>query len=173
MCLGLLLRQEASGYEIKKAFEERPLAAFQDASYGSIYPALSRLTAAGLLACRDRPQDGRPDKKIYRITQSGREAFRAALHRPVAPDKYRSDFLFVMMFADCLDRSIVTGLIDSRIADYRARIRAIESNFESNMSDGMRFVAGQGLAVYRAAIRYLEEHRHLVEGLAAQKAIGA
>ena len=43
LCLGSLTLGEASGYEIKKLFEEGPFAYFYHASYGSIYPALGNL----------------------------------------------------------------------------------------------------------------------------------
>ena len=52
LCLGVLSRGEASGYEIKKAFEEGPFSHFHQASFGSIYPALNALSAEGLVACR-------------------------------------------------------------------------------------------------------------------------
>src|SRR3546814_15114546 len=75
LCLAVLFREEATGYEIKKAFEEGPFAHFQRAGFGSIYPALSRLLAEGLAEARAHEQDGRPDKKVYRLNAAGRAAF--------------------------------------------------------------------------------------------------
>ena len=75
LCLAVLFQGEATGYEIKKAFEEGPFAHFQRASFGSIYPSLSRLLAEGLAEAEAHEQDGRPDKKVYRLTAAGREAF--------------------------------------------------------------------------------------------------
>ncbi len=36
LCLGALSRGDASGYEIKKAFEEGPLSHIHEASFGAI-----------------------------------------------------------------------------------------------------------------------------------------
>jgi len=46
LCLGVLSLGDASGYEIRKMFEEGPFAHFHHASFGSIYPALSPLLDA-------------------------------------------------------------------------------------------------------------------------------
>ena len=47
-----------------------------------------------------REQDGRPDKKVYRLTERGREAFRGALTGPPPePETIKSDLLFMLMFA--------------------------------------------------------------------------
>ena len=43
LCLGVLSRGEATGYEIKKQCEEGPLAFFYAAGFDSIYPALNAL----------------------------------------------------------------------------------------------------------------------------------
>src|SRR3546814_15551348 len=62
LCLGVLSRGEASGYEIKKAFEEGPFSHIHHASFGSIYPALNALSAEGLVAVRAQAQNTRPAK---------------------------------------------------------------------------------------------------------------
>src|SRR3546814_15262936 len=64
LCLGVLSRGEASGYEIKKAFEEGPFSHIHQASSGSIYPALNALSAAARVAVRSKVQDKWQDKRI-------------------------------------------------------------------------------------------------------------
>ena len=110
LCLGVLSRGDASGYEIKKAFEEGPLSHIHEASFGAIYPALTRLDAQGLVACREMAQEKRPDKKVYSITEAGREALLGALMAPPAHDKVRSDFLFILFFAQMLDAPAIAIL---------------------------------------------------------------
>src|SRR3546814_11137191 len=63
LCLGVLSRGAASGYEIKKAFEEGPFSHFHQASFGSIYPALNALSADGPVAVRAQAQQKRPQRK--------------------------------------------------------------------------------------------------------------
>ena len=120
LCLGVLARGDASGYEIKKSFEEGPFAHIQAASFGSIYPALTRLSEDGLLACRAEPQDKRPDKKVYSITPAGRDALAARLMKAPADDRLSSDFLFILFFAHILPPPLLAEFIDQRIAWYEA-----------------------------------------------------
>src|SRR5262249_35239772 len=96
LCLAVLSHRPASGYEIKKALTEGPYAFFHRASFGSIYPALTRLHAAGDVTVEAREQDKRPDKKVYTITASGHGRLVDALHRPPAPDYFRSDFVLML-----------------------------------------------------------------------------
>ncbi|MBK1695688.1 PadR family transcriptional regulator [Rhodovibrio salinarum] len=160
LCLGVLNRGDASGYEIKKSFEEGLLAHFQEASFGSIYPALTRLSADGLVVCHAQPQDKRPDKKLYSITASGRAALERALHRRPVDDEVRSDFLFVLFFAHLLPAATLDRLIDDRITWYEDVLQRMSENANlDNRPAGERFVHGLGLAVYQCARDYLREHR--------------
>ena len=161
LCLAVLSRGEASGYEIKKKLEEPPFSHFQDTGFGSIYPALSALSNEGLVSGRAMPQDKRPDKKVYSVTPSGRTALVEALHQPPGPDRFRSDFLFLLFMADQLAPERLRLLIDERIAIYEERIAAMEGcGREVCASAPARgFVHGFGLSLYRAARDYLVSHR--------------
>lgn len=158
LCLGILIRGDASGYEIHKAFEEGPFGHFFDVGFGSIYPALNRLADEGMVSCREEAQDKRPHKKVYSITESGRERFRDALSVPPAADKVRSEFLFKMAFARMLPRDDVEDMVDRRIDRVRQTIERMESGCPCSDED-MAFVHGYGLAIYRAVLAYLEAWR--------------
>ena len=98
LCLGILAFKEASGYEIKKAVEDGMFSHFIEASYGSIYPALTHMLADGLVSVREQVQEGKPLKKAYSITEAGRKALKNALHEIPQQDKYKSEFLFQALF---------------------------------------------------------------------------
>ncbi|MFO1186578.1 MAG: PadR family transcriptional regulator [Alphaproteobacteria bacterium] len=172
LCLGILSMGEATGYEIKKALEEGPFGHFLEASFGAIYPALSRLTEENLVACRTETHPGRPERKIYSMTGAGHRALDAALQASPGPDRFRSEFLFLLLFADHLAPHRLTELIDARLKDYRAKLAEIDRHDDAGLSPGLRFVKGHGRAVYAAAISYIETHRGLLEhqlgGVAAE-----
>jgi len=168
MCLGLLAFGDASGYEIKKEFEQGPSRHFMDASFGSIYPALTKMTDEGLLACRTEPQEKRPDKKVYSLTADGWAALDAAIKQPVSHDKIKSDFSFVMMFADRLPRSKVAALIDAQIASSQEGIREFGESDAPADNAGVSFVRRYGLAMRKAHIDFLERNRHFIEAAAQE-----
>ncbi|WP_245580037.1 PadR family transcriptional regulator [Niveispirillum irakense] len=161
LCLGVLSRGDASGYEIRKEFEEGPLSHFSDAGFGSIYPALKRLLDDGMITMLPHSGDGRPDKKLYRITPAGRHVLYQALTRAPAPDKLRSDLMFILSFGHLLPPRHLDRIINDRITDYRRMIATLEAQEKTAQhTPGDRFVEGMGLAIYRAVATYLEEHRH-------------
>ena len=159
LCLGVLAGGDASGYEIKKAFEEGPFAHIHPTSFGSIYPALAKLTDEGLVSCTELAQDKRPDKKVYAMTEAGRAALVTELMEPPAPDRARSDLLFILFLAHLLPRDRVAKLIDQRIAWYELSLERMTCCGIDERPPGERFVHGLGLAVYGAAAAYLRAHR--------------
>src|SRR5271165_5481525 len=116
ICLGILTRGDATGYEIKKLFEEDGYQHFVEASFGSIYPALNRLTQERLVSVREEAQEKRPDRKVYSITPAGQSAFLAALLKPLPEDRHRSPFVFAMLFSHLLPPERVTAMLNAYIA---------------------------------------------------------
>lgn len=159
LCLGVLSRGDASGYEIRKEFEEGPLSHFSDAGFGSIYPALKRLLDDGQIAMLPHSGDGRADKKLYRITPTGRQVLHQALMRTPSPDKLRSDLMFMLSFGDQLPARQMDKIIADRIHDYRNLVASLEHKGSVRHTPGERFVEGMGLAIYRAVADYLEMNR--------------
>jgi PadR family transcriptional regulator, regulatory protein AphA len=158
LCLGILSLQEASGYEIKKEIEEGVFNHFIDASFGSIYPALTQLNAEGLLSVRSEEQSGRPDKKVYATTELGRAVLTKSLSVIPARDKYKSEFLFEMLLKHLLSQNHINLAIAKQHADLKEDLARID-NCMDEMADlpGAAFVSGYGRAVLTAAVNYIEE----------------
>jgi DNA-binding PadR family transcriptional regulator len=153
---------DASGYEIKKAFEAGPFAHFHQAGFGSIYPALGSLHDDGCVSCTEVATDRRPAKKVYAITEKGRTAFRQALTKWPAPDKIRSEYVFMLFFADLMDEDHLGDVFDAYLAHYRRLVEQIRCADSAGMPRGRLFARGFGLAFYEAAVGYLEANRALL-----------
>lgn len=165
LCLGVLTRGDASGYEIKKAFENGPFGHIQEIGFGSIYPALAKLLQDDLVTVTQYAQVGRPDKKVYSLTSAGRLCLLDALDEPTEPDKVRSDFLFHMMFAHLLSPSALEDMIDERMAVLNSSIERLRQHADDSfIHDSEAFVSGYALALYRAMADYIEEHRYQLVG---------
>src|ERR1700752_3019515 len=144
ICLGILTRGPATGYEIKKLFDDDGYQHFVEASFGSIYPALNRLTDEGYVSVREESQEKRPDRKVYSITPTGRSAFVASLLRPLPEDRHRSPFIFAMLFADLLPQSRVTGMLDDYISQVEQKLAHLNDHETASQSTGETFAAGIG-----------------------------
>ena len=170
LCLGSLTMGEASGYEIKKLFEEGPFAYFYNASFGSIYPALGKLAENELILMREESQDGRPDKKVYSITSKGEAYLTQKLTKKPAPDKIRSEAMLMIFLADRLDEKHLNNVFEGYLEDYRQKLICVNELFEEEVPPHCEFARGFGQALYSSAIRYMEENRHLLLKPSKQKA---
>jgi DNA-binding PadR family transcriptional regulator len=163
ICLGILTRGDATGYEIKKLFEEGGYEHFVEASFGSIYPALNRLTEEGFVSVRSEAQEKRPDRKVYSITHTGRSAFVATLLKPLPEDRHRSPFVFAMLFADLLPPAHVSAMVDHYIGQVEEKLAHLNSHADASKSEGERFVMDYGRTVYEATLNFLRTHRAEIE----------
>lgn len=164
LCLGLLTFGAASGYDLKKRFE-KSFRHFYSAGYGSIYPALAYLAETELVTCEEIVQDGRPDRKLYRITDAGRAEFMAALAHTSPGHKMRSEFLAMMFFAHLMSGEQVADVLAHRaeeLAQVMDELAAAADSTDGEQAPGVEFVRGFGETVTRAALEYIQDYRELL-----------
>lgn len=71
MCLlALLDREPAHGYELVRRMDA---AGFGSVGYGTIYPLLTRMRRLGLVADERQDSSSGPPRKVYALTDSGRQ----------------------------------------------------------------------------------------------------
>ncbi len=165
VCLGMLTDSAASGYDLKKQFESS-FGHFFAAGYGSIYPALSALAEQGLVTCEEIAQEGKPDRKVYAITDQGRQFLLSALRETSPCHKVRSEFLAMMCFAHLMRPADVEAVLDNRLDEiqrYKAIFRDIEERSGAQWPAGMQFVLGFGKALSAAMEQYIKDNRHILQ----------
>lgn len=113
--LGILFESPSTGYEIKQKFET-VFSNFYNASFGSIYPILHKLEQQEKIEVETIHQDGKPDKKVYSITEKGIGDFQNYLHTEIEPRKNKWDFMVRMYFADNLPLEKQLELIDIELS---------------------------------------------------------
>ena len=96
--LGFLNYQPFTGYDLKKLFDTS-VRHFWTADQSQIYRTLARLTEQGMAEVERVEQQDRPDRKIYHITPTGREAFLRWLQGPFPEQDSRSGPLVQVFFA--------------------------------------------------------------------------
>lgn len=111
--LGLLARGgELSGWEVQKQ-ARTSVAYFWPIGRSQVYAALPRLERGGLVASRDVQQQGKPDKRVFRLTRLGRKSLRAWLEEPDAQPP-RDVFHLKLFFGAHADRSVMRARILER-----------------------------------------------------------
>jgi PadR family transcriptional regulator, regulatory protein AphA len=162
LCLGALTLGDATGYEIKKQFEDGPFAHFHQASFGSIYPSLNQLSEEGLVTCTEMSQEGRPDKKIYSITPDGVTALQRKLRKKPAGDKIRSENMVMFFLADFVEDDHLREIFDDYLGFCRGNVKILKELDDQDVPPHRLFARGIGLAYYEAIERYMSENRLLL-----------
>jgi DNA-binding PadR family transcriptional regulator len=85
-----LAERPGTGYELGRQFSAS-LGHFWPASRQQIYRTLARLSADGLITCRDVTQQGRPDKKVYSLAPAGETALATWIAEPTAVTTLRDE----------------------------------------------------------------------------------
>lgn len=156
--LGLLKEQDLHGYELKKRLTET-LGQFSSVSFGSLYPALNRLEAAGAVkaveanaappasipmtgslggeaaAFRARrperaPRGGR-SRKVYGITDEGQKLFEELLATESASGDDDRNFNLKLAFARHLPPEARLGLLERRRAHLVERLARARAAFRA------------------------------------------
>jgi DNA-binding PadR family transcriptional regulator len=114
--LGLLHMRSYSGYEMKHYFEE-VFSFFFDASYGTIYPTLSKMEQLGYITKENISQENRPNKNVYSLTSAGKEQFQIYLNSPVEAPTVRSDFLVRMFFGEFAENELAIKWVQDALLE--------------------------------------------------------
>lgn len=85
-----LAERPGTGYEIGQQFQ-RSIGYFWSATHQQIYRTLKKLHADGLVTYTAVVQDGRPDKKVYTLSDAGRELLSEWVTSPTPVAPLRSD----------------------------------------------------------------------------------
>ncbi|WP_088832400.1 PadR family transcriptional regulator [Paenibacillus tyrfis] len=72
--LGELMIGDTHGYQLQERLK-RAVGPVRQISSGTLYPLLSRLVEHGWISLRLEKQEGRRARKIYKLTEAGRERF--------------------------------------------------------------------------------------------------
>ena len=166
LCLAILNLQDATGYEIKKLSTEGHFQHFVEISFGSIYPALSKLEKDGLVTCSTETQSGKPDKKVYSITASGRNEFIKSINVLPKQDKFISEFLLLAINADLASREVLEAAINAQMGQYEFELAMLHEVLEDCNQPALIWTAKYGQSTIDAKISYLTENRDELLGLA-------
>ncbi|MBF9001800.1 MULTISPECIES: PadR family transcriptional regulator [Vibrio] len=94
--LTVLSTRDATGYDITKEFSAS-IGYFWKASHQQVYRELNKMGQNGLVTCVLEPQEGKPDRKVYSITDAGRSALGEWFDQPTAHPTVRDEFSAKLM----------------------------------------------------------------------------
>jgi DNA-binding PadR family transcriptional regulator len=171
LCLGVLSFGDTSGYGIRKAVADW-FGHFAQASLGAIYPALAKAVAKGEIEVVGAA-DIALEKRVFRLTETGRRSLADAVSAAEGTETLRSPFLTAMFFAHLLDMDDVNRVVDERLAGLRGEQRHLRSLPAGDLTEGQRFTIRYKLAMVQAGIAFLErEGRAMLTSIERERSGG-
>ncbi len=119
--VGLLNHENLSGYDIKKQIENS-LSNYWDIGFGQIYPELKKLEKNKMVTCRTEIQEKGPARKLYSITDLGKEELQAWLQRPVEGEKIRFELLLKLYFSEQIPAEHTTDKINKFVERHKNKL---------------------------------------------------
>lgn len=175
--LGFLAEGDLSGYDIKTRCVDRDTSHFWTADQAQVYRTLDRLEATRLVSSRQRTQVGRPNRKVYSITQAGRERLDEWLATPHVLPPYRDPFLIQVYFGSELSDEALADVLERAREQRQSRLTHLRERATSNaMTAGLavdrpalfhRMTLDAAMASERAAIDWLDDSLDTLRSLAA------
>lgn len=124
--LASLLDGEATGYELAKRFDSS-VANFWHALPQQLYQELARMEAEGVVEGELVVQQQRPNKRIFSITERGRQSLQSWLDEPARMASLKDTVLVKVYASDLAEPDEVIAWLDRCEAGHEAKLAHYEA----------------------------------------------
>jgi DNA-binding PadR family transcriptional regulator len=155
--LGLLNQQPMSGYDIKQYLKILNWL-IDGPSFGNIYSSLRALLQQGLVTMQVVQQENKPARKVYDITETGRQALQEWIEQPIAANPSLKAFVMRLALVGAFSPARLTAHLEQRRKQVSAHLVALEQNIESldGAADTQRLIFEYGMALAAAESEWLD-----------------
>ena len=174
--IGLVCMSPASGYDLKRIFAATPMGIYQPSS-GSLYPALRRLEAKGLVKTAAGNGESARHRRVYEPTQAGRAAHATWLRTPVEVSTVSRDLGLHLMRFVMMEHASSREEVLSFLDNLKDALAAFTSGLERYVAATAQLderhpslALDHGLAVHRASLRWT---RHAIAAVRAAPALSS
>lgn len=171
--LGILSVMPMTGYDLKTQAFDQSVAHFWQADQSQIYRSLSKMEEEGWLTYELEVQDGRPNRKIYRLTTAGRAELNRWLHKEQPLPVNREAFLVQLFFGWTLTNETLLELVAGQRAGHAARLAEfaqipmppLDDLQIDRMRTLWRLTLELGMAIERTYLNWLEQCTAVISSL--------
>jgi DNA-binding PadR family transcriptional regulator len=170
--LGFIELMPLSGYDLSKMFHAS-VNFYWPATHPQIYRTLKRLLEDGMVTSEIVEQTDVPDKKIYSITELGRNELAEWVSSQPELTNMRHPFLVQIAFANLLETPQIIALFEAYAEKLRARLDRYHGDqqrqqLEFARSEKERFlwnlILANGISAFECELKWAER---AIEGLKA------
>lgn len=172
--LGFVDMMPITGYDIKKYFDSAVFF-YWSATHTQIYKTLAQMTEEGLVEIEIIQQYDHPNKKLFTITEKGKEALRDWVAKPLDLSAIRHALLVQISWADRLSSEEIINLFSAYAAKLQDRL---DQYYDEKQSSPLKYARSEreallwrltlenGIAVYEAELTWA---RHAIKEINAFK----
>jgi DNA-binding PadR family transcriptional regulator len=170
-----LIRKPRSGYDLTR-WMERETSHFFVIGHSSIYPALARMEREGLVRHEVVPSDRGPERKVYSITEAGRDALLAWTDEPPTERRMRDEQLVKALCYPYMPKERALARLEEektrheeKRAQYEEYERQLEDLFrKGNLSReaylGTKLTLARGLGAEKSYVEWCEVAAGMLSG---------
>ena len=130
--LGLLSYHDSTGYDLTKIFESS-LNNFWHAQSSQIYRELKRMEESGWVSSHNKIQKGRPNKRIYTITEIGKTEFKKWMAKTKLEFENYHNIMQLRIFFGADDPKTTLALLKEYEKKYKKAIRTESIAIQQNI----------------------------------------
>ncbi|PPS68405.1 MULTISPECIES: PadR family transcriptional regulator [Streptomyces] len=160
--MAALLEGEASGYDLAKKFDAT-VANFWMSTPQQLYRELDRMEAEGLVTARLVEQERRPNKRLFSLTEIGREVVHAYTAEPLGKPAVIRDELMVKV--QCLDAGDIDAVREAIVERMEwataklARYERLRQRLLDGRSEEAYFAEAERIGPYLTLLRGMSFER--------------
>lgn len=139
--LGFLYREPKHGYAIHQELTNPAgLGPVWELKLSSLYAMLGKLEEAGYITATTEPQENRPPRKVFRLTDEGQRAFLDWLQRPVSHGRsLRLEFLVKLYFARRMGAATAAGLLAAQRSQCHEWLTTEQTKVAKELAAGRQY----------------------------------
>jgi DNA-binding PadR family transcriptional regulator len=164
--LGLIEREPAHGYDLKRLFDGY-FAAGRPLAFGQVYATLARLEQHGQIRLDAVEREDGPDRRRYAITADGVAELDRWLAVPLDPEPNLQATLYTKVVLAILSGRPVTALVDRERHAHLERMRELTA-LRRNAPLALTLLADHALFHLEADLRWLDLTADRVDELRSQ-----
>jgi DNA-binding PadR family transcriptional regulator len=178
-----LVRRPRSGYDLT-GWMERETSHFFAIGHSSVYPALARMEREGLVRHEVVPSEKGPERKVYTVSEAGREALLAWADEPPAERHVRDEQLVKALCYPYMPEERALARLEEekarheeKLAEYERHERALEDLFRAGgiSREGYlstKLTLARGLGAEKSYVEWCEEAARTISSFDRHTAYG-
>jgi PadR family transcriptional regulator, regulatory protein AphA len=135
--LAFLEFQPMSGYDLKKFFDVS-VVHFWSATQSHIYKSLEDLSKQSWVEGKVIPQEGKPSRREYQITDAGRAELRRWLVTPLPLEPVREASLIQIFFSHLSTNEEIAALLEARMRAIREQLHILRTAAQAAIDENAK-----------------------------------